>query len=259
MRSVLFNGVDLQAAPFKVHDTDAFSAPVRNIITYELERTDNAVDVFRRYTSRNISLSGTVKTDTEADCDTAIDTLKLALLQAGPGQLQLEYAGGYRYWQGEAKNLQIARAAADITRAGWSCQFHVPNFYATDGNTDILLADTEVTDESYSTQISPLGTYLSRPVITLTYNFINPAVSDVGITVGNPNTNNYITITETIGFGNVITIDTLNDQVFVNGSLVPYSGQMPNWQPGQAAGFEYSDTATARTVVINVTAQRVFI
>ena len=259
MRAVLFNGFNLQSKPFKVQGTDAFSAPVRDIIVHELARSDNAVDVFRRYNSRNINLNGSIHADDEVGCDLAIDQLKLKVMQAGKGQLQMGYAGGYRYWAAEAKNLNIARRATDLSTAAWSVQMLVAKFYATDGNRDVLIDDEVVTTDSANILITPLGTYLSRPLITITYGAIDPSDSDLEITIGNPNSNDYLSITETIQPGDVLSIDTLYERVFLNSELLKPVGSFPAWQPGQTSGFDYSDTATTRSATIRAEADRVFI
>lgn len=259
MRAVLFNGFNLQSSPFTVQGTDAFDAPVRQIITQELARSDNAVDVFRRYTSRDIAINGTITSTSEAACDAAIDQLKLTLMQAGAGTLQVGWGSGYRYWGAEVKNLNIARGTNDVSRAAWSAQLHCPKFYATDGNTDTLLNSVGNTLGSFSNVITPQGTYLAYPVITITLTALGISPSTFDLSIGNPAANQLLTLTQQFATGDVITIDSLNEQIYLNSTLIPGVGAFPTFAPGQSSSLDYTDGATSRTVTINVVAPRFYL
>lgn len=116
MKGMTFRGFNLQSAPYKViRETGLLDSPVRDIISHELARSDNAVAVFRRYKSRTFTLSGQIKTGTSAELEGAIDALKLNLLNQ-IGDLVIEWGTGFRYFRAECQNVAIGRGTSDVTQ-----------------------------------------------------------------------------------------------------------------------------------------------
>lgn len=255
MKAMAWKTLDLQAAPYKVIDqTGLFDSPLLDIISYELARSDNAVAVYRKYKSRNFSLRGEVKGSTEAQLEAAIDQLKLALVRQS-GDLAFDWAGSTRYATAECPNVAIIRGPQDITRCGWSAPFFMAVPFTSDKVTrDFFTAVTGWTAGSLTIAVNNIGTYLASPYITLTLTGISPNVSDVSITIGNPATNESITITDEFANGDVITIDTINKQIFRGTELLAGKGNFPEWLPGVGL-LSYSDTATTRTLSIAGTYQ----
>ncbi len=253
MKSMVFKGFDLQAAPFKVVDQDGlYDSPLIDIISHELARSDNAVEVFNRYKSRNFTLRGQIKAATEADLEAAIDAIKLALVQQ-KGDLAYDWAGGTRYATARCLNVAIARSRSDITQAGWSAPFFMAVPFTTDNITrDFFTALTGINAGSTTIGVNNGGTYLANPFITLTITGLEPNISDVSFTIGNPATNEQLTITDQFADGDILTIDTLNKQIFRGTELLPGVGNFPSWLPGPGL-LELSDTATSRTLSIGGT------
>ncbi len=242
-----FTGFVLSTAPYAVLGTDAFSGPEREIISKELARADNAVAVFRRYRSRIINLNGEVTTNTSDAADLLQDTLKLKTLFAPKGFLNIGYAGGTRKWPAECTNCFITRTAQDISRFTYSMQFFADKAYATDGTTGTLLNTTITAANPFA--VSVIGTFMALPQLTLTINSVS-AAGPVDIIIGNPDSSEYLTIPQrTLTAGDTITIDSDNEQVFHNSTLVAASGYFPGWAPGNGS-LEYSDTASARNISI---------
>lgn len=249
-RSITFSGFDLQAAPYSIISTDAFSSPEREIIFQELARADNAVAVFRRYRSRTITVGGMISDSTSDLLDADIDTLKLKVMQAGKGTLAVGWAAATRNWGAECKNMIISRANTDVSRAAFSAEFFCENAFCTDGVTGTLLSTT-VTDANPFSVVSN-GTFISSPFITLTINSIGTATA-VDIIIGNPTSSEYITVpSRTYVAGDTVTIDCDNKQIFHNSTLVAGEGYFPNWAPGNGS-LEYSDTASARNISLVTT------
>lgn len=248
MRGVEFNAFDLQADPYRVVDTDAFSGPQREIIFKELARTDNAVSVFRRFKSRDITLQGVINGASSDAVDQAIDDLKLKLLLAAQGNLDIDWAGGIRRWRAECKNVIISRASGDLSRAAFNAQFFCEKSFATDGQALAELLDETVTSGDIPYSVSPGGTYMASPVFTLTINSIDPDDSAVAITIGNPISSEYLTIPDrTYGAGDELIINCDTREVLHNSVPVASEGDFPAWAPGNGS-VEYSDDATTRNI-----------
>lgn len=255
MKSMVFKGFNLQTAPYKViRESGLLDSPVRDIISYELARSDNAVSVFRRYKSRSYTLSGNIISDTEADLEGAIDTLKLSLLNQ-VGDLVVGWGTGFRHFSSECQNVAIGRGTSDVDRCSWSASFYMPVPFSTDNTTrNFMTAVAGVTVGTSLIAVTNIGTYLAHPYITLTLTGLEPNATDVSFTISNPATNESITITGVFADGAVVTIDTFNKQIFNGTTLLAGAGQFPAWLPG-AGLLQISDTATSRTISIAATYQ----
>lgn len=250
-------GMDLTADPYRVTSTDAFSSPAKDITSQELARSDFAVALYRRIKSRTINVGGLINAADEVSCDMAIDSIKSQLLNGGTGNIAIGWGTGLRYWVGECQNLNISRSATDISRAAWSATLYCAKAFAVDGTGYVPFATAAtLTTASNSIVVSNSGTYLATPVITLNVTSVTPSTG-VDYVIGNPATNEYLTVTVV---GNAtITIDLDKKQVFVVGStLTPVSGIFPAWLPG-AGIMSVSDNGTARSISFSATYVRKYL
>lgn len=247
MKSMIFRGFNLQSAPYKVvRETGLLDSPVRDIITHELARSDNAVSVFRKYKSRTFTLTGQIKAGTSAELEGAIDALKLNLLNQ-IGDLVVEWGAGYRYFRAECQNVAIGRGTSDVTQCVWSASFFMAVPFSTDNTTrDFFTSVAGNTLGSFTVGVNNIGTYLAEPYLTLTLTGLEPNLSDVSITIANPATNEQITITDQFADGDIITIDCLKKQIFRGTELLAGVGNFPAWQPGPGL-LTVSDTGSSRT------------
>jgi hypothetical protein len=253
MKSVAFKGFNLQASPYKVIREDGLlTSPVLDIISFELARSDNAVSVYRKYRPRSFTLVGEIKATTEVELEQAIDQLKLNLLRQ-IGDVVVDWAGGYRYFNAECQNLIINRGTNDVTQCGWSAGFYMAVPFSTDNTTrDFMTAVTGQTAGTTIVSVNNIGTHLAVPYITLTITGLEPNTSDVSFTISNPESNESITITDEFADGDVVTIDTLNRQIFRGTELLAGVGNFPAWKPG-AGLLQLSDTGSSRTISLAAT------
>jgi len=252
-KPMVFRGFNLQSEPYKVtFEEGLFNSPLKDIILYELARSDNAVAVYRRYKSREFTLGGHIKTDSSDSLEAAIDALKAALLLQS-GELAVGWAGGTRYFEAECANLNINRRNTELDHSGWSAQFVMPVPFSTDGVTrDFITAVSGHTLATLQVGVNNIGTYLAYPFITLVITALEPNTSNVTFTFTNPATSENISITDEFADGDTITLDTLNKQIFRGSELLAGVGNFPAWQPGSGL-LELSDTATSRTISLSAT------
>lgn len=252
MKPFSFNGFGLSTDPYRVTDTDAFTAPTKEITVAELARAHGGVALFRRFKPRTINISGYFK-DADSDAlEADLDALKNNLLNV-TGQLAVGYRSGFRYWTAEGQNVNISRGATDVTKMAYSAQFLAPSPFATDGTTqNLFTAVTGNTNRSFQLGVNNIGTFLALPFITITMTAISPTNAPITITIGNPATNEYLSFSGTFNNGDVITIDVVNEQIYQNATLLNPTGLFPTWLPG-AGIMDYSDTAASGTLSLTGT------
>lgn len=251
-REIILDGLNLQEGDFRITGApDIFSAPPKEIKTVDLAREDGSVVVFEKYLPKDAGLQGYINTADELSADLALDTLKRYSGRKGI-ELKVGYAGGYRIWTVEVETVIVSRNASDLSYIPFSIKIKAANPIATDDTEDTLVNATGVTTSSKTVGVNNDGTYKAKPVIVLTVNAIDPSVSDVTISISNPSNQETISFTDTFVATDVITIDCVNNLVFLNSTSIPAVGQFPTWEP-DGGTFEYSDTATTRDVDIMAT------
>lgn len=252
-RAVILDGLDLQSGAYRITDTDAFSSPVKDVNIIELARKDGAKAVFERYKSRKINLTGYIQTDTVNEADSALDTLKSFINRRGL-ELKIGYLDEYRVFTVNTESLQVARKNTDVSRMGFNIQSVAPNPFAVD-ETETTLVDESGVTSSANISVNAGGSYFALPLIVITINAIDPDDSPVTITIGNAIENTYMSITGTFVAGDVITLDSYNEIIYLNSAIIEGDGIFPIWSPAGGT-FEYTDDATTRDIDILATYYR---
>lgn len=244
-------GLDLQSGYYRISETDAFGTAEREIKAMQLAREDGAVAVFKRFKDRNINASGVIKAPDKSTAEASLDQLKAAIAGLNAlSNLDVGYRGSTRRWQVFSANILVPRGGRDVSVIPFSLQLYSPKPYALDTAASTLVTPGNHTTGTSYWPIIVSGSYPAQPVITLTVSAINPSNSSVDIIVGNSAENRYLTIRGQRTVGDIITIDTQNKQLYINGTLTqPYGGQFPLWAPGPGT-VEISDTATTRTIAV---------
>lgn len=253
MQPTAFNlaGLDLQSGYFRITDTDAFGTAEREIKAMQIAREDGAVAVFKRFKDRNITADGYIKAPDKTTAEASLDQLKAAVAGLSAlTNLDVGYRGGTRRWQVFSANIVVGRKGHDVSFIPFSLQMYSPKPYAVDTAASTLVTPGNHTAGSSYWPLTVAGSYPAQPVITLTISALNPTNSSIDIIVGNSAESRYLTIRGQRAVNDVITIDTLNKQLYINGTLTqPYGGQFPLWAPGPGT-LEISDTATSRTIAV---------
>ena len=254
MIGLTFAGVDLSSGANTITETDAFSAPSKTTKIIELARRDGSVQVFEKFNSKTISVSGYVKADTGLNLRAAMDQLKKLLLAPKSSLVLTEDAYPMTWDQVKMRNLNISRDRTQVTYATWSAEFFSQQPFGVDGVSDTWF-DQDVTAASNTVAFVVNGTYPGYPIIDITVTAIDPDDADTTIVFGNPATSQLLEITRTFTAGDIINIDTFNRRVFIGTEPISPDGQFPAWIPG-AGTFEVSDIATTRTLHIKAVAPR---
>ena len=204
------------------------SNPTPQIATRQLPRTDGQFAEVRRYQETTISIQGTIQSDSRANMEAILDTLKKVcspLLKNG-GTLKLNLAGAARYWDKCYPTAEIGKIfeGRDFYHLIY-CPFKVSfSSYQPFGRLAARAGNSPAAAMTASSTILAVpndGTASSDLVATLT---VITAGTISSLTITNNATAEYITITKSFSNGDVIEIDGENKLVTVNGTNVDFTG-----------------------------------
>jgi phage-related protein len=246
-RAITLDGLDLQAGYFRIVETDAFNAPPKAVTVLDLARKDGAKAVFEKFGSRKMYLTGYIQADTEDNADGALDQLKSYVNRRGL-DLKIAYRGENRVWRVNVESLQTARKNTDVSRMPFNLQLVAPNPFAKDETETTLVDEAGITT---STNISVVGggSYFASPLTVITINSVNPDDDYVTISIGNAIENTYMSVTQIFQAGDVLTIDSFNEIIYLNNAIIEGDGLFPVWSP-EGGTFEYTFDATSLDVDI---------
>ena len=97
-----------------------------------------------------------------------------------------------------------------------------------------------------------------RLLITLTLTSVTGGTPSKSVIISNDSTLRGITVTRDWANGDVLEIDCLNKTLYVNDTVVAYSGQFPKWTPG-GSGISYLDDFTTRSATLSAVYTRRFL
>lgn len=256
MIGVSFAGLDLQSGGICVTDTDVFSAPKNTIQGERLAEADGAIIVKATYEPKLFTVDGYMTAATISALDTLLDTFKAAL-NVDSANFDIDYAGSTRRYVATPQNIVISRPKG-LNTATFSLQMYCPSPVGSDTSTSTLLASTAISTATATPSITPAGSYMTEPYITITFTAISGGISKF-VTITNGSTLRGMSIFRNWLTGDVLEIDSLNKTVYVNHVAVPFIGEFPTWDPG-AGSISYLDTfTTSRTASIIATYTRRFL
>lgn len=251
-----FANVDLQSGQYRTTESDAWSAPKKEARTIELARRHGSIQVFERLQGKTINAAGYIKAADGPSLRAAIESLN-SLLLAGPRTLRMTEGDEYREWVARLLNINISRDETQVTYATWSAQFKSDEPFSVSGVIDTIIDVEGITTDSYNAFFTSQGSFPGYPEIILTINAIEPNDAPVTITIGNPETSQYLDFTSNFADGDTLSINTLTRRCFKNTAPISPEGEFPAWIPGSAT-LAYSDTGTSRDVDIIATQERRF-
>ena len=243
--TVKFEQNDLNLPGVKVTNHEFNMLPSREIAINKLARRDLSIITSAEYSQKSITVSAEVCGGDRGQTEEVLTLLK-RILQPKNGELRV-LQNGYevRYtatmnelgieWEGTTAYVTIVFIASDPF-----------------GETVELLtfsAFTHTASQSFSTA-EFIGSGTIEPTINITINSLTGS-GEQDIKVFNARTNQGITLTRVWTAGEIITIDSSNKQVDVDGGLIDFTGLFPTFAGGtQQVGI--SDTFTARNMNVSV-------
>jgi hypothetical protein len=227
--------------------TDVYSSAENSVQVEDLSQSDGGVYVRSALKSKTFSVNGFIQGDSIIETDKLIDQFKL-MTRLPQQEFDIVYAGSTRRYIATMQNLAIARANG-LTTAGWSVQFICASPIGWDIATTTLLTNYPITLSSMVVPLFIGGSYKAEPALQLTYSAVTGGAAKT-VRVANDATLRGLSITRDWVAGDVLTIDSLKKNVYVNSRPQDFTGQFPTWDIG-AAGLSYVDDMTSRTALIS--------
>lgn len=249
-RGFTLDGLDLQAGYFRVVESDVFSAPPKNIDVIELARKEGAKAVFEKFGMKPIEITGYIQTPSSDLYDEAEDQLK-SFVNRRNLSLRVDYRGSTREWTVNCKGLEVVKRNTDVSRSVFTLPLIAPNPFGKDLTTTTLVDESGITSAT-NIPITAGGSFFAQPLIVITINSVDPDDQDISLSVGNASENTYMDITETFEAGDVITIDSFNEIIYKNSTIIEGDGIFPIWAP-TGGTFEFSFDANSLDVDILAT------
>lgn len=251
MRKFNLTGLSLNDGSFRIKETNLFGAAETQIATEDLARDDGMVQLYERMGGREIEFAGYLKGDDQNSADAAIDLLKKRLTYARGGiqSMTVDFPEGDRVWFGKIINKNISRKNTDVSRAGFSFVLQTPKPYGSAATgLQQFAAPLTITSSAITAQVNNTGTYLAKPLITLTVTAASSSAVDFRI--GNPETSQYVSFSvDNLKVGDAITIDCdLNKAFHLSEEIRPF-GAFPSWLPEYGI-IEYNDSMSSRNVIM---------
>lgn len=244
MTGITYDSYSLNSDGVYTTETDVYSAPPINLQDEKLAESDGSIVVKRTVEPKIFQVEGFMTADTIANLETLLDTFKRNLNKLNQN-FDIDYGAGTRRYVASPRNMMISRPKG-LNTATWSVEFLAANPVGSDPVASTLLASTAITASQASASITVSGSYKAEPVITMTLTAVTGGTTKT-VTITNDSTLRGLTVTRTWTAGDVLEIDTLNKTVYVNDTVVEFSGQFPSWEPGVSA-VGYLDDFTTRTV-----------
>jgi phage-related protein len=248
MIGVLFDSYDMQANGVTVSETNIFDAPKRSVQDVRLAEADGSIIVKTTYDPKRATLDGYLLADTPSELKTLIDTFKRNMNKTNVFLDIIEEDDSTRRYLATTTNIMVSRTNG-LNQAGFSVEVLIPSGVGMD-TTETTLATDTVTTSTGSVVIDVQGSYKAQPVISITVDSVTGGTPDKSISIANGTTLRGITITRDWAASDIIEIDCLNNEVYVNNVITEYVGQIPSWEPGNGI-ISYIDDFTTRSVDIS--------
>jgi len=245
MTGILFDVFSLQGNGVYTIKTDVYSAPPITIQDEKLAQADGSVIVKKQLAPKVFTCDGYMQMDTTANLDLLLDTFKRALNKQEQN-FDIDYAGSTRRYTATPRNMIISREKG-LNTCTWSVEFLCANPVGADISSSTLLSPTTISTSSSTAGITVNGSYKAEPKITITITAVTGGTGGKTVTISNASTLRGVAITRDWTAGDVLEIDSLKKTLFINNSVIDFTGQFPMWDPGNS-GISYLDNFTTRTV-----------
>jgi predicted phage tail component-like protein len=249
---VIYDGFNFGDNGLVVTDLNHLIIPKRNNQTERLANRSGAKLVQSQLDVKTIPIKGYYLGASIYDAQNMYDILA-SMLNRQERTLVVPHASGSRYYTATPETA-IIEEPDGLNRLEWDFEFVVPEGNAKAPTSTTLITSQSITTSTATIPLTVQGSVTARPFISLTFNTITGGTSGI-VTIRNGRDFVGLTITRNFTSGDVITIDSENFQIYINGVLTAPVGRMPTWAAGSGSLY-YSDSFTTRSVTISATYNR---
>lgn len=219
-----FDSYGLQNSSIITSEIDYGTAPQRDFEVDDYPRARGQLLIDEQFRKRVITLEGHITAASATALETLIDTIKRRL-SVRNGNLDLQPAGWAtsRRWVATLQSpekLFADRKRYHITTCPFKAEFLCldPYGYDEDYTASTLLNQTAST---VAQTVTNDGSADGELILIFG---INSMIGWTSLTITNNTTGEQLKITDTIATGDIITIDSVNKQVLLNGSALDFDG-----------------------------------
>lgn len=192
-KSITFNTFNLQDSDFRTKDIIYRNFPVRIIDLEPNARRDGFRFINSYYELKDITVSGTLTRDTEANLKISLDNLK-ENLQTEEGNLDIDDGGTTLRYVCTVASTNIPEEHYHITRVPYSISFRCQPFGKETSTTTDANTITEASPDPFvDTDFNPTGSIGPRPVLKWTLDGA-PSAAITQISFENTTTSDTITV-----------------------------------------------------------------
>ena len=244
--SIYFDGIDIAGLNgVTVYNYKVNSLPPRKLTLHEIANKDLSILTRAEYNTKEIVVNAVVCGNTRTQSEILFLNLKTALQRINKALTISQYGEQINYtctlysikdeWTGNEIEITLIFTASDpVGRATGTSQ---------------LISSATITLQSQGVTGTVAGSYPASPLITAEINSGTDMI-DQKINIGNSATGQGITVTRTWTAGDVLSVDSENMIVAVNGAITDYEGAFPMFSPGVAT-VGYLDTFATRNVTLS--------
>lgn len=246
-----FNGTDLsQLTGVMIDHINKDTWPSRVVQQAKLARFDGRSFVDATFDYREIIVTGRI---IAADQPTFESNRSSFMQYLTPQNATLDLNIGTSIVRFYATVTELMFSDTGGGYGAFTIKFGCSNPIGIDSNLLFGLVATTITAATSTQNLSTIGgNYFTNAVVNVYINAVSGGSSKT-VTITNPSTSKAIEITRTWAAGERLVIDGRDKTVKVNGTLVPYSGDFPTWEPGLGGTIKYTDTfTTSRNISLSM-------
>jgi hypothetical protein len=222
------------------------SMGTKQAVAYLLAHANGQVIPYTEYNSKVITLQGTIVGNGITDTDQKLDTFRGYFAKDGQN-LDISYAGATRRYVCVPTSVDIDRPNG-LSYAYFTVTLVCLSGFGQDTSSSFLVPlTTGLTSANRTDNITVPGSATYQlPIATVTLTAVSATGSQT-MTFANNNNGQGVTVTRS-GWAvtDVVTFDSLNRQVLVNGTVTDYSGSFIELNPGSQS-INISNSFTSAT------------
>lgn len=245
--SCFFDGNDLSGVSgARLYNHDFNSLPQRGLNINKLAREDKSILTSAEYSSKEVPINLHLYGCTRAEAELVLRNLK-AVMQLTNRELVVNQAG---------EETKYIATLNQVSHEWFGGKVKVTLIFTCSDPIGQATTPTESIDENNTAQSANFaldieGSFIAEPVISLTFNSITSGTGAT-ITLKNNIIGQGISLTRDWVTGDLVTIDSFNKTVVINGAGSDFSGIFPFFYPGNQV-LGYVDSFSARDVDIVLT------
>jgi len=245
-----FNGTALSSVPgLTVLACDVYRPAHREVSLAKLARVDSRRINSTFFDSRTITIAVGIRATSRPLLESALDTLHQMLTAV---ESNLVVTQGITPAQAPTFRRYTATWVDSKVKVDGGSYYETDLVFECSDSFGYEVSPTTLVSASGITAATRTDNFTIRgsarwqvPIITITYAALTGGTGK-NVTIGNPSNGQQIVVNRTWSINDILVVNAFDKTVRVNGSLVAFSGAIPEWTIGSGS-WSYTDDITSRT------------